>query len=73
MGRAFSILRACLDERQETCYSVLIRASAFLKYNRISFFCFVSGTLLMGSIFGRAGSVTKKVTLGSGLVDGGLW
>ena len=34
MERVFSILRACLDERQETCYSDRIRASAFLKYNR---------------------------------------
>ena len=34
MERVFSILRACLDERQETCYSDRIRASALLKYNR---------------------------------------
>ena len=34
MERMFSILRACLDERQETCYSNRIRASALLKYNR---------------------------------------
>ena len=33
MERVFSILRACLDERQETCYSDRIRASALLKYN----------------------------------------
>ena len=32
MERVFSILRACLDERQETCDR--IRASALLKYNR---------------------------------------
>ena len=30
----FSIFRACLDERQETCYSDRIRASVLLKYNR---------------------------------------
>ena len=30
MERVFSILRACLDERQYTCYSDRIRASAFL-------------------------------------------
>ena len=29
--RVFSILRACLDERRETCYSDRIRASALLK------------------------------------------
>ena len=34
MERIFSILRACSDERQETCYSDRIRASALLKYNR---------------------------------------
>ena len=34
MERAFSILRACLDERQESCYSDRIRASALFKYNR---------------------------------------
>ena len=34
MERVFSILRACLDERQQTCYSDRIRASALLKYNR---------------------------------------
>ena len=34
MERVFSILRACLDERQETCNSDRIRASAFLKYNK---------------------------------------
>ena len=34
MERVFSILRAYLDERQETCYSDRIRASALLKYNR---------------------------------------
>ena len=34
MERVFSILRACLDERQEICYSDRIRASALLKYNR---------------------------------------
>ena len=34
MERVFSILRACLDERQATCYSDRIRASALLKYNR---------------------------------------
>ena len=41
MERVFSILRACLDERQETCYSDRIRASALLKYNRgrQCFFC----------------------------------
>ena len=32
MERVFSILRACLDERQETSYSDQIRATAFLKY-----------------------------------------
>ena len=30
----FYILRVCLDERQYTCYSDRIRASAWLKYNR---------------------------------------
>ena len=30
----FSILRACMDERQEQCYSDRIAASALLKYNR---------------------------------------
>ena len=43
MERVFSILRACLDERQETCYSDRIRASTLLiKYNRgrkYLFFC----------------------------------
>ena len=34
MERVFSILRACLDERQETCYSDRITASALLRYNR---------------------------------------
>ena len=38
MERMFSILRASLDEKQETCYSERIRASALLKYNRGSFF-----------------------------------
>ena len=32
MERVLSILRACSDERQETCYD-RIRASALLKYN----------------------------------------
>ena len=32
--RVFSILRACVDERQESCYSDRIRASVLLKYNR---------------------------------------
>ena len=41
MERVFSILRACLDERQETCYSDRIRASAFLKYNKGIFFFFL--------------------------------
>ena len=30
----FSILRSCMDERQEQCYSDRIAASALLKYNR---------------------------------------
>ena len=47
MERVFSILRACLDERQETCYSDRIRASALLKYSRGRFFFFVSGTLFI--------------------------
>ena len=34
MERVFSILRACLNERQDTCYSDRIRASTLLKYNR---------------------------------------
>ena len=34
MERVFSILRACMDERQESCYSDRITASALLKYNR---------------------------------------
>ncbi|CAM9778581.1 unnamed protein product, partial [Ascophyllum nodosum] len=34
MERVFSILRACMDERQESCYSDRIAASALLKYNR---------------------------------------
>lgn len=34
MERVFSILRACTDERQESCYSDRIAASAMLKYNR---------------------------------------
>ena len=34
MERVFSILRACLDERQEACYSDRIRASGLLKYSR---------------------------------------
>ena len=34
MERVFSILRACMDERQESSYSHRIAASAFLKYNR---------------------------------------
>ena len=34
MERVFSILRACMDERQEQCYSDRIAASALLKYNR---------------------------------------
>ena len=42
MERVFSIVRACLDERQETtCYSDRIRASALPKYNggkKIHFF-----------------------------------
>ena len=38
MERVFSILRACLDERQETCYSDRIRASALLEYNRGIFY-----------------------------------
>ena len=39
--RVFSILRACLDERQESCYNERIRASALLKYNNRGrfFFC----------------------------------
>ena len=44
MEGMFSILRECLDERQDTCYSDRIRASALLKYNRgrkykVLFFC----------------------------------
>ena len=38
MERVFSILHACSDERQETCYSDRIRASTLLKYNRGRFF-----------------------------------
>lgn len=34
MERVFSIRRAALDERQESCYSDRIRASVLLKYNR---------------------------------------
>ena len=34
MERVFSILRACMDERQESSYSHRIAASALLKYNR---------------------------------------
>ena len=34
MERVFSTLRACLDGRQNTCYSDRIRESALLKYNR---------------------------------------
>ena len=34
--RVFSILRACMDERQEHCYSDRIAASTLLKYNRAS-------------------------------------
>ena len=34
MERVFSILRAYMDERQESCYSDRIAASALLKYNR---------------------------------------
>ena len=33
MKRVFSTLCACLDERQETCFSDRIRALALLKYN----------------------------------------
>ena len=48
MERVFSTLRACLEERQETCYSDRNRASAFLKYNRVRFFLFfLSGTLFL--------------------------
>ena len=34
MERVFSILRACMDERQEPSYSDRIAVSALLKYNR---------------------------------------
>ena len=34
MERVFSIIRACMDERQESSYSDRIAASALLKYNR---------------------------------------
>ena len=34
MERVFSILRACMDERQESSYSDRIAVSALLKYNR---------------------------------------
>ena len=34
MERVFSILRACMDERQESSSSDRIAASALLKYNR---------------------------------------
>ena len=34
MERVFSILRACMDERQESNYSDRIASSALLKYNR---------------------------------------
>ena len=34
MERVFSILRACMNERQEQCYSDRIAASALLNYNR---------------------------------------
>ena len=34
MERVFSILRACMDERQESSFSERIAASALLKYNR---------------------------------------
>ena len=34
MERVFSILRACMDERQESSYSDRIAASALLKHNR---------------------------------------
>ena len=34
MKRVFSILRPCMDERQEESYSDRIAASALLKYNR---------------------------------------
>ena len=50
MERVLFILRACLDERQDTCYSDRIRASTLLKYNRTGEednFCFVSGTLFL--------------------------
>ena len=43
MEREFSILRACLDERQETCNSDRIRESALLKYNRGRFFFLYQG------------------------------
>jgi hypothetical protein len=33
MERVFSILRVCMDERQESCYSDRIAASTLLKYN----------------------------------------
>ena len=35
MERVFSILRACVDERQESSYSDRIAVSALLKYNRV--------------------------------------
>ena len=42
MERVFSILRACLDERQETCYSDRIRASALLfEYNRGNIYIYI--------------------------------
>ena len=34
MERVFSILRACMDERQASCFSDRIAAAALLKYNR---------------------------------------
>ena len=36
MERVFSVLRACLDSRQENCLLDRIAASALLKYNRSS-------------------------------------
>ncbi|CAN0341927.1 unnamed protein product, partial [Ectocarpus sp. 12 AP-2014] len=36
MERVFSLLRACMDERQEQCLSDRITASTLLKYNRAS-------------------------------------
>ena len=71
MGRAFSILRACLDERQETCYSVLIRASTFLKYNRISFFLFCIRDALNGKYLWPGRVCYEKSNAGLGL--GGWW